>query len=353
VLSKRSFYASLLSLILCTAFSGINGSVPAHASDDPILNSAGNFQLLAGGALTLGASLTGLDPTYSGTSASAVVDLTAAIATLSGASATPISAGLGGKTYTPGAYVALAGTAFTMASNIILDGENDCNSKFYFVTPAAMNTTAGISITLINDAIASNVYWVAGGAITIGASGNLAGNFLSGAAITVGASTTVNGRFLATAALTVGASTIFDGYPLVNCSRTEGALSITAPSEVEIRGLTPGENRAFDLGEVTVSDSRGSGASWVVESQYTPVPRSTGGSLRGDFFTYDFKDLLSNGGAVLTSYPLNSLLTSQQVLTATTGTSVNGATWIPVITVLVPEDQLPGKYIGSIIHSVY
>jgi len=56
---------------------------------------------------------------------------------------------------------------------------------------------------------AKNIYWVAGGAITTGASDILYGTFMSNAAITTGASTILTGRLLGAAAVTVGASSSF------------------------------------------------------------------------------------------------------------------------------------------------
>jgi hypothetical protein len=41
------------------------------------------------------------------------------------------------------------------------------------------------------------------------------------------------------------------------------------------------------------------------------------------------------------------------ILEATSGEGTNSATWIPVITISVPESQFAGTYKGSITHSVY
>ena len=342
-----------MALSLLFSLAGLITPSSVQALEDTNLRSAGNYQLLSGAALTIGASITGLDPNNSGTSTSAIADLNSAITTLSRVSGTPISADLGGKTYEPGSYTSLSGTAFTMTSSVVLDGRGDCNSKFYFVTPAAMNTTAGISITLINQAKASNVYWVSGAAITIGASSNLVGNFLSAAAITVGASTSIDGRFLAIAALTVGASVVFEEFPPSACPQTIGALAISVPTATNLTGLNPGASHDFELGNVVVTDTRGSAIAWVVEVQCVSLSNQQGDLLSGEFFAYSLNELLSQGGAILTPHPLSSLRISAPVLTATTGALSNGATWKPLLTIAIPLDQPSGEYSGVITHSIY
>jgi Ice-binding-like len=326
----------------------------ASASTEPVLGAAGEFQIVSGAATTLGASITGLDVSKTSTSVPAVNDLRSAIAALLATVATGVSADLGGKTYLPGRYTGVGGTAFSMTSNIILDGQNDCKSIFIFITPAAMNTTAGTSITLINGAKASNVYWVAGGAITIGASSNLAGNFLSSAAVTVGASTSVNGRFLAMQAVTVGASVIFQGFPIEGCATPVGGLSISVPESVETRSLKAGETVTFDMGEVVVTDTRGisSGAFWSVSTMCEELRDGSGNVLSGENFSYSTTGFSMTGGLRLIPHPLNSMLSLSPILDATSGAGTNSATWNPRITISVPVEQFGGTYAGSIVHSV-
>jgi Ice-binding-like len=351
VVQRGRFLVVVITLALTVVLPNFSALVPANASSEPILLSAGNFQILSGAAVTLGASITGLDPANAGTSAGAVTDLSNAIATLSSASATPVAADLGGKTYIPGSYIALAGTAFTMTSSIVIDGLNDCNSKFIFVTPAAMNTTAGISMTLINDAKASNIYWVSGAAITIGASNNISGNFLSGAAVTVGASTSVNGRFLGVAAVTVGASVTFQGFPLIGCSKPLGALSISVPAALNAMNINPGDTLNLEMSQVVVTDTRGLGAPWAVDVQISSLKNGAGDQLGGQFFSYSMKELTSLDGATLASHALTSMLFPAVILNATSGST--GASWIPLIAITVPQDQQAGTYTGLIKHSVY
>ena len=327
----------------------------ANAGTDPVLGVTGNFQIVSGAAITLGGAITGLDPTNTSTSTPAVNDLRGAIATLSALPSISVPADLGGRTYLPGTYAAAGGAAFAMTTNVILDGKNDCASKFIFITPAAMNTTAGISITLINEAKASNVFWVVGGAITTGASNKLVGNFLSSAAMTIGASSSIDGRFLALAAITVGASVEFLGFPISVCSPRVEGLSISVPATLERRDLNAGETIVVDMGPVIVTDTRGNGpnSSWTVSTICSGLSAGPSKSLGGQYFAYAVRNLVKTGGLAIEVQSLTSMSELAIILNATSGAGTNNATWMPVITISIPEDQVAGTYAGSITHSVY
>jgi len=348
----------LFKIVICllVIFLGTLGSTPqlAQASADLTLGTAGNFQIVSGAATVLGASLTGLDASNV-TSASIVVsDLRSAIATLSAAPAITVPADLGGSTFAPGTYSAVAGAAFAMTSSVILDGKNSCDSKFIFITPAAMNTTAGVSITLINGAKASNVYWVVGAAVTVAASGYLSGNFLSSAAITVGAGSSLNGRFLAMQAVTVGASVSFLGFPIEACAPAAGGLSISVPESVATRNLTAGDTVVIEMGSVVVTDERGisADAAWDVSTVSEGVRNSSGNTLGGEEFSYSLRDLSQTGGLTLVTHTPALMPALTEILSATSGSGNNSATWTPVITVTIPFNQSGGTYSGSITHSV-
>jgi hypothetical protein len=348
----KGFY--LLAPILILTALIVPMSVQARAASDPGLGAAGDFQIVSGAATTLGATLVGLDPVNVSSAVTAVNDLRSAITSLSSAPATAVAADFGGKTYEPGVYVAAGGAAVAMTSGVILDGKNDCNSVFIFSTPAAMNTTAGISITLINGAKPGNVYWVAGGAITTGASGHLVGNFMSAAAITVGASSSINGRFLGLAAVTIGASVNFLGFPVEKCAAAVGALLISVPKSMAPRELNAGETVTMEMGPVVVTDTRGitAGALWSVSATSAGVRDSAGNVLGGEHFSYAMREVNKTGGLILLPHTLNSMSLLSVILNATSGEGVNSATWIPIITVAVPADQASGTYIGTIVHSV-
>lgn len=326
----------------------------SFASGGPILGEASKFQIVSGGAITLGGAITGLDNGNLSTSTPAVDDLRAALASLSAKPATAVAADLGGKTYLPGVYAAVGGAAFAMTSNVILDGNGDCDSKFFFITPAAMNTTAGVSITLINSAKPNNVYWVVGAAVTIAASSTLSGNFLSGAAMTVGASSIVDGRFLALGAITIGASVGFQGFPISGCAVPVGGLSISVPESQTARNLNPGEAVSIELGDATVIDTRGNGpsSSWSVSVLCSDFQDANGNVLSSENFSYRAEGFRVTGGINVGNHTPAHMNTASAMLTAGSGSGDNSLTWMPVITVSVPPEQVAGIYFGTITHSV-
>ena len=113
-----------------------------------------------------------------------------------------------GETLTAGVY-AIAGAA-SIAGSLTLDGGGDNNALFVIKATGAFDTGTGVKVTLINGAKSSNVYWVAEGAIGLGAGTVISGTILShGAAIAVGSSCVISGRLFTTAgALSFGPGTL-------------------------------------------------------------------------------------------------------------------------------------------------
>lgn len=124
----------------------------------------------------------------------------------------------------PGAYYEGAAINFISGAVITFDGLGDPNAKFIFKANAAINTGIGVTMNLINGAKANNIFWLATGAMSIGATNEMKGNCVSRAgAMAVGIATNLDGRILTSAgALTMG----------------DGTLSIpTEPSFINLRSL--------------------------------------------------------------------------------------------------------------------
>ncbi len=99
----------------------------------------------------------------------------------------------GSETLKPGIYeVSGAGS---IAGNLILDGMGDINAIFVFRIGAALTVGTLASISLINNIRSCNVFFLAKGAITVGALSSLKGTFISNTgALVVAAGTAVDGR---------------------------------------------------------------------------------------------------------------------------------------------------------------
>jgi hypothetical protein len=113
-----------------------------------------------------------------------------------------------GETLSPGVYD-IAGAA-SIAGTLTLDGGGDPDALFVIRATGAFNTGAGVVVTLVNGATAKNVFWVADGAIGLGASTTIQGTLLSyGSAVAVGATCSVTGRlFTKSGAISFGEGTL-------------------------------------------------------------------------------------------------------------------------------------------------
>jgi hypothetical protein len=102
-----------------------------------------------------------------------------------------------GEILSPGVYY-VEGAA-SVAGTLTFDGQGDSNSLFVIRSNGAFNTGAGVVMNIINGADPANIFWVAVGAIGIGADNVLFGNLISfGSAVAVGATTTFVGRLFST-----------------------------------------------------------------------------------------------------------------------------------------------------------
>jgi hypothetical protein len=109
------------------------------------------------------------------------------------------------------------------------------------------------------------------------------------------------------------------------------------------------------MGMATVTDTRGIGpnAAWTVTAICSELSDGKDNLFGGQNFSYQVKDLTVTGGLVITTQRLASMATLATILSATSGEGINSATWIPVITVSVPIEQIAGTYSGFITHSVF
>jgi hypothetical protein len=119
----------------------------------------------------------------------------------------------GDNLFVPGVYQSL--TSIMITGDITLDAQGNPNGKFYFQSSSTVGTADGAAspgahtrILLINGAKASNVFWQAGSAATLGTNSDFHGNILASADITMKTGATSCGRLLA-GAFTAGAF-VFD-----------------------------------------------------------------------------------------------------------------------------------------------
>lgn len=101
----------------------------------------------------------------------------------------------GNETISPGKYS--VASAIEISGSITLDAGGDPNALFIFKANGDLNMVAGTTIILKNGALPENVFWVAEGAIGIGANTIAKGILIShGYAIAVGNASTLDGKML-------------------------------------------------------------------------------------------------------------------------------------------------------------
>jgi hypothetical protein len=108
-----------------------------------------------------------------------------------------------GETLSPGVYS--IGEAGSVANTLTLSGNQ--NSVFIFKFDGALSIAASANMVL-QGARAENIYWIAEGAVTVGANSNVRGTLIAHPGdVLVGANCTIEGRLLSTTgAITIGSN---------------------------------------------------------------------------------------------------------------------------------------------------
>jgi len=127
---------------------------------------------------------------------------------------TPIalSTNLTGLTLYPGLYQSGTTIDFSAAGTLTLDAQGDPNAVFVIRSSTAITTLSTSQVVLSGGAKASNVFWIAGSAITLGANSIMKGTLVASTAITLQTGANLEGRALnqgaAAAAISCDACTI-------------------------------------------------------------------------------------------------------------------------------------------------
>jgi hypothetical protein len=178
----------------CFALFTVNGAV----DNTGISNITGNVGANIG-AITGFAGLNGTIYNANSVTAQCVTDLIAAYNQISAITPTAAHGAIlgNGETLYTGVYnMPGAGSA---AGVLTLDAQGDPNAEFIFKIGGAFTTGASTTVMLVNGASASNVYWVAEGAISMAASTTMKGTLIANnAAISIGAGGSLEGRMFST-----------------------------------------------------------------------------------------------------------------------------------------------------------
>jgi len=132
----------------------------------------------------------------------ASIDLAAACIELQSIPATitdhsGIFGSVGGETIFTGVYSIAAAVAIT--GTLTLDAQGDPDAMFIFQITGALNSVAGATVLLANGASSDNVFWIAVGAVGLGANTTMIGTAIAyPGAVSLGAGGSIDGRLYAT-----------------------------------------------------------------------------------------------------------------------------------------------------------
>ena len=145
-----------------------------------------------------------------------------------------------GETLLPGVYD-VAGAA-SIAGTLTLDGNNETNPLFIIRANAgAFNTAASVDVILTNGATSENVFWIADGAIGLGAGTKISGTLFSNGAAVAGGSSIVNGRLLTklgAISFGQGALTLPTGNSIIDFRRLSNFIIFTSSGRVANTGAS-------------------------------------------------------------------------------------------------------------------
>jgi hypothetical protein len=114
---------------------------------------------------------------------------------------------IGGTTFLPGTYRSSGALNIAVNTVVTLDGNNETNPTFIFISPTeALTVGANVNFILKDGARFENIFWVLGTAATLGAYITLPGSILAGTSITFGEGSGLEGCALAQVSVTFEAS---------------------------------------------------------------------------------------------------------------------------------------------------
>ena len=169
------------------------------------------------GAITGFGNVNGVMHTADASTAQAAIDLQAAWVYISTLTPTGIIGPVLGNGQILFAGVYAVAAAGSVVGALTLDAQGNPNAVFIITTGGALTTAAGATVTLINGAVACNVFWVSEGATSMAASTTMRGTLIAhNGAIDMGAGGILEGRELST----TGAVSVYGtiAYTPVGCS---------------------------------------------------------------------------------------------------------------------------------------
>lgn len=233
-----------------------------------------------------------------------------------------------GETIYAGKYS--VGSAIAVAGILTLDGGGNPDAIFIFKALGAINTYSETSIVLTNGTKACNVFWVAEGAVGIGANTIMKGVLLAhGAAVAVGAESTLEGRMFSTygaVAFGPGVATIPIGVsPAVSLGVLTSFVLFTGGGVINNTGAS-----TYNGDIATNAGATGSLAAAVVNGTIFPENASASVTTtventtvaKATFSIYQNNVIIPNSVRSATSNGNLAIVSLQSIATVTAGQSI-------------------------------
>jgi len=141
----------------------------------------------------------------------------------------------------------------------------------------------------------------------------------------------------------------------VSVAVTGGSLSIAAtPTNIAIPGFVASPQAvgfSIVLGDVTVTDARGTAAGWAASVSAADFTATGGLTIPLAGATYSAPAATTTGTVTVVPATSTTLGTATAINTAT-ATGANTATWSPTIAATAPVGTQVGEYSTIVVHSV-
>jgi hypothetical protein len=251
--------------------------------------------------------------------AEAASDLTTAYNALNSVTATNTThtpAFGSGETLNAGVYT--IGAAGSVAGSLTLDALGDPNAVFIFRYGGAFSTGASSSVILANGASACNVFWVAEGAVSLGATTSMQGTLIAhnGAILVAAGSSITGGLFSTTGAVIFDGSTVTipNGCTYLDLGILSSFAAFTSTGAVTNSGSS---NITGDVGTNGGAIS-GFGTATVNGTLYPPDPSSD----YGIFSIYQNGTLVPNSSRTRTIRSNTAEMSLEAVATVSAGQAI-------------------------------
>jgi hypothetical protein len=177
-----------------------------------------------------------------------------------------------GVTLSPGVYYNAG--AVTTTGTLTLDAGGNPNAEFIFIFGAAYSTAAASTVILTNGASACNVYWIAEGAIALGANTVMKGMLISNSgAVSLGNMSQLQGNlFSSGGAISINASVVSKTTGCINNFGTLNNFLIFSKS-----GIVTNTGASYITGDIATNTGTISGFETAnfIGSKYTSVTPNT------------------------------------------------------------------------------